>query len=179
MQQIPVAIYFTYGNVPFRLTLSLHLTLSSPLPVSIGVHFSHELQFCKRACFQCGQVDKPEGMTFSLFNPTSGREMVGSAEIAHGSELILQPGRISASHPVSFQKCHRCADSKIQTRKNQRRWKRQVCRLHDDRRQAARWNARSMRSTFASALKLPSSYSVPGTSRSDLLMKPGRATGHR
>ena len=32
IQQIPMAIYFTYGNVSFHVTLSIHLTLSSPLP---------------------------------------------------------------------------------------------------------------------------------------------------
>ena len=30
-------IYFTYGNVSFHVTLSLHLTLSSPLPMSISL----------------------------------------------------------------------------------------------------------------------------------------------
>ena len=29
-----LAIYFTYGNVSFHVTLSIHLTLSSPLPMS-------------------------------------------------------------------------------------------------------------------------------------------------
>ena len=80
---------------------------------------------------------------------------------------------------ASLKKCHRCADSRMQTRKNQIRWKGQVCRLHDDCRQAAQWNVRSICSTFVSCLKLPSSYSVPETSRSDLPIKPGRATGHR
>ena len=41
-------------------------------------------------------------MTFSLFNPTPGRETVGSAEITRGSELVFQPGRISASCPHCF-----------------------------------------------------------------------------
>ena len=33
----PLAIYFTYGNVSFHVTLCIHLTLSSPLPVSISL----------------------------------------------------------------------------------------------------------------------------------------------
>ena len=93
--------------------------------------------------------------------------------------LSLFSSWAESQHPnltVSFQKCHRCADSKTQTRKSQRRWKRQVCRLlRDDRRQAARWNMHSTRSTFAPALKLRSSYSAPETSRPDLPIKPGRA----
>ena len=35
--KFPLAIYFTYGNVSFHVTLSIHLTLSSPLPMSISV----------------------------------------------------------------------------------------------------------------------------------------------
>ena len=30
--KFPLAIYFTYANVSFHVTLSIHLTLSSPLP---------------------------------------------------------------------------------------------------------------------------------------------------
>ena len=37
IQQIPLAIYFTYGNVSFHITLSKHLTLSSPLLMSISL----------------------------------------------------------------------------------------------------------------------------------------------
>ena len=32
-----LAIYFTDGNVSFHVTLSIHLTLSSPLPMSISL----------------------------------------------------------------------------------------------------------------------------------------------
>ena len=32
-----LAIYFTYGNVSFHVTFSIHLTLSSPLPLSISL----------------------------------------------------------------------------------------------------------------------------------------------
>ena len=32
-----LAIYFTYGNVSFRVTLSIYLTLSSSLPMSISL----------------------------------------------------------------------------------------------------------------------------------------------
>jgi len=32
-----LAIYFTYGNINFHLTLSIHLTLSSPLPMSVSL----------------------------------------------------------------------------------------------------------------------------------------------
>ena len=32
-----LAIYFTYGNVSFHVTLSIHLTLFSPLPMSISL----------------------------------------------------------------------------------------------------------------------------------------------
>jgi len=35
--KLPLAIYFTYGNVSFHVTLSIHLTLSSPLPMSISL----------------------------------------------------------------------------------------------------------------------------------------------
>ena len=35
--KFPLAIYFTYGNVSFHVTLSIHLTLSSPLPMSISL----------------------------------------------------------------------------------------------------------------------------------------------
>ena len=31
------SVYFTYGNVSFHVTLSIHLTRSSPLPMSISV----------------------------------------------------------------------------------------------------------------------------------------------
>ena len=31
-REFPLAIYFTYGNVSFYVTLSIYLTLSSPLP---------------------------------------------------------------------------------------------------------------------------------------------------
>ena len=34
--KFPLAIYFTYGNVSFH-TLNIHLTLFSPLPMSIGL----------------------------------------------------------------------------------------------------------------------------------------------
>ena len=34
--KFPLAIYLTYGKVSFRITLSIHLTLFSPLPMSIG-----------------------------------------------------------------------------------------------------------------------------------------------
>ena len=36
-RKFPLAIYFIYGNVSFHVTLSLHLTLSSPLPMSISL----------------------------------------------------------------------------------------------------------------------------------------------
>ena len=36
IQQIPIGYLFTYGNVSFPATLSIHLTLSSPLPMAIG-----------------------------------------------------------------------------------------------------------------------------------------------
>ena len=85
----PRLSFFEHGNGRFRVTLSVRLPLSSPVPVSTGVRFQHELRLCKGACLQCGQVDKLEGMTFSLFNPTSGRETVGSAEITRGSELVF------------------------------------------------------------------------------------------
>ena len=35
--KFPLAIYFTYGDVGFHVTLSMHLTLSSPLPMSISL----------------------------------------------------------------------------------------------------------------------------------------------
>ena len=35
--KFPLAIYFAYGNVSFHVTLSIHFTLSSPLPI---VHMS-------------------------------------------------------------------------------------------------------------------------------------------
>ena len=35
--KFPLAIYFTYGNVSFHVTLSIHLTLSSPIPMSISL----------------------------------------------------------------------------------------------------------------------------------------------
>ena len=35
--KFPLALYFTYGNVSFHVTLSMHLILSSPLPVSISL----------------------------------------------------------------------------------------------------------------------------------------------
>ena len=35
--KFPLAVYFTYGNVSFHVTLSIHLTLSSPLPMSISL----------------------------------------------------------------------------------------------------------------------------------------------
>ena len=35
--KFPLAIYFTYGNVSFHVTLSTHLTLSSTLPMSISL----------------------------------------------------------------------------------------------------------------------------------------------
>ena len=38
-------IYFTYGNVSFHVTFSIHLTLSSPLPMSISL-FSMFLHCC-------------------------------------------------------------------------------------------------------------------------------------
>ena len=37
IQQIPVGYLFTYGNVSFHVILSIHLTLSSPLPMSINL----------------------------------------------------------------------------------------------------------------------------------------------
>ena len=38
-------IYFTYGNTSFHVILSIHLTLSSPLPISISL-FSMSLHCC-------------------------------------------------------------------------------------------------------------------------------------
>ena len=35
--KFPLAVHFTYGNVSFHVTLSIHLTLSSPLPMSISL----------------------------------------------------------------------------------------------------------------------------------------------
>ena len=40
-----LAIYFTYGNVSFHVTISIHLTRSSPLPMSI-ILFSMFLRCC-------------------------------------------------------------------------------------------------------------------------------------
>ena len=37
IRQIPLAVYSTYGYVSFHVTLSIHLTLSSPLPMSISL----------------------------------------------------------------------------------------------------------------------------------------------
>ena len=37
-QQIPIG-YFTYGNVSFYITLCIHLTASSPLPMSISLFY--------------------------------------------------------------------------------------------------------------------------------------------
>jgi len=36
-RKFPLALYFTYSNVSFRVTLFIQLTLSSPLPVSISL----------------------------------------------------------------------------------------------------------------------------------------------
>ena len=33
----PLAIYFTYGNISFHVTLSIQITLSPPLPMSISL----------------------------------------------------------------------------------------------------------------------------------------------
>uniref|UniRef100_A0AC11ESZ2 Uncharacterized protein n=1 Tax=Ovis aries TaxID=9940 RepID=A0AC11ESZ2_SHEEP len=35
--KFPLAVCSTYGNVSFHVTLSIHLTLSSPLPMSISL----------------------------------------------------------------------------------------------------------------------------------------------
>ena len=35
--KFPFAIYFTHGNISFHVALSIHLTLSSPLPMSISL----------------------------------------------------------------------------------------------------------------------------------------------
>ena len=35
--KFPLDIYFTYGSIRFLVTLSIHLTLSSPLPMSINL----------------------------------------------------------------------------------------------------------------------------------------------
>ena len=40
--KFPLANYFIYGNVSFHVTLSLHLTLSSPLPTSLTCQFFKE-----------------------------------------------------------------------------------------------------------------------------------------
>ena len=36
-RKFPPAMYFTYGNIIFHVTLSIHLTLSSPFPMSISL----------------------------------------------------------------------------------------------------------------------------------------------
>ena len=49
------AVYFKYGNVSFHVTLSIHLTLSSPLPISISL-FSmsvYPLLPCKQILQYC------------------------------------------------------------------------------------------------------------------------------
>ena len=43
--KFPLAIYFTYGNISCHVTLSIHLTLSSPLPKS-SIHFLTGLPVC-------------------------------------------------------------------------------------------------------------------------------------
>ena len=35
--KFPLAIYFTYGDASFHVTLSVHLNLSSPLPMSLSL----------------------------------------------------------------------------------------------------------------------------------------------
>ena len=40
-RKFPLAIYFIHRNVSFHVTLSIQLTLSSPLPVSFMVQLSH------------------------------------------------------------------------------------------------------------------------------------------
>ena len=37
--KFPLAIYFTYGNVSFHVTHSIHLTLSSPPHVHKSIHY--------------------------------------------------------------------------------------------------------------------------------------------
>ena len=37
--KFPLGIYFTYGNVSFHVTPSIHLTLSSLLPMSISLFY--------------------------------------------------------------------------------------------------------------------------------------------
>ena len=44
-RKFPLPIYFTYGNLSFQITLSIYLTLSSPLPMSISL-FSMFLHCC-------------------------------------------------------------------------------------------------------------------------------------
>ena len=56
-----LAIYFTYGNVSFRVTLSIHLTLSSPLPRPISL-FSMSvrtsIQFSIVAALSCTPTNR-------------------------------------------------------------------------------------------------------------------------
>ena len=46
--KFPLAIYFTYGNVSFHVTLSIHLTHSSPLHMSISLFSVSPLLPCKQ-----------------------------------------------------------------------------------------------------------------------------------
>ena len=41
-----LAIYFTYGNVSFRVTVSIHLTFPSPLPMSISLFYMSVSHCC-------------------------------------------------------------------------------------------------------------------------------------
>ena len=47
--KFPLAVYITDDNVSFHVSLSIHLTLSSPLPMSISLFFMSvsPLLFCK------------------------------------------------------------------------------------------------------------------------------------
>ena len=54
-----LAIHLTYSNVSFHVTLSIHLTLSSPLPMSISL-FS-------MSCFSCLILGLPPGISIHSF----------------------------------------------------------------------------------------------------------------
>ena len=64
--KFPLAIYFMYGNVSFRVTLSIYLNFSSPLPMFIRL---------KTLClfFHCCPADKFFSTTFFFFLTSIGR----------------------------------------------------------------------------------------------------------
>jgi len=92
--KFPLAIYFTYGNVSFHVTPSIHLTLFFPLPTSISLFSMSVSPFSSVQSLSCVRLFATlwiaaRQASLSITNSRSSPKLMWNKSVMPSSHLIL------------------------------------------------------------------------------------------